>query len=60
MTERNLPSGDGAASADRAPSGAGRKRYEPPRLVDYGAISKLTQAGGITIRDNGNMFQRAP
>ena len=59
MTDRNLPSGD-AANSDTAPVRPSRKRYEPPRLVDYGAISKLTQAGGITIRDNGNMFQRAP
>jgi len=59
VTDRNLSSAE-AANADTAPLGPSRKRYEPPRLVDYGAISKLTQAGGITIRDNGNMFQRAP
>jgi hypothetical protein len=29
----------------------GKKRYETPRLVDYGPVSKLTQTGGITVSD---------
>jgi hypothetical protein len=32
-----------------------RRRYEPPRIVDYGRVSKLTQTGGATTKDNGNM-----
>jgi hypothetical protein len=59
VTDRHTPARE--YSTDPTPDRrAARQRYEPPRLVDYGAISKLTQAGGITIRDNGNMFQRAP
>lgn len=34
-------------------SGGARKRYEAPRLTDYGPVSKLTQTGGITTRDKG-------
>ncbi|PYR78967.1 MAG: hypothetical protein DMF86_04715 [Acidobacteria bacterium] len=41
----------------QAPSAPRRKRYEPPRVVDYGRVSKLTQTGGITTKDNGNMFR---
>lgn len=37
-------------------SGAPR-RYEKPRVIDYGAVSKLTQTGSQTTRDNGNMFR---
>lgn len=35
------------------PPGGTRKRYETPRLTDYGPVSKLTQTGGITTRDKG-------
>jgi hypothetical protein len=34
-----------------------RKRYEAPRLTDYGPVSKLTQTGGITTRDKGTSKQ---
>ena len=30
-----------------------RKPYETPRLIDYGPVSKLTQANGITVQDHG-------
>ena len=30
----------------------GKTRYDKPRLIDYGAVSKLTQTGGITTADN--------
>jgi hypothetical protein len=30
------------------PTPAGQKRYEPPRLIEYGSIAKLTQ-GSATI-----------
>ncbi len=33
----------------------GRRRYEAPRLIDYGLVSKLTQTGGITTKDTGSM-----
>lgn len=32
-----------------------RRRYEAPRLIDYGLVSKLTQTGGITRNDFGGM-----
>jgi hypothetical protein len=36
-------------------AGRGKRRYEKPRLTDYGHVSKLTLTGGITTRDTGNM-----
>jgi hypothetical protein len=45
-------------SADDAPQPEterrAKRRYEKPRLVDYGPVSKLTQTGGITTRDTGS------
>lgn len=32
-----------------------KRRYEKPRLTDYGLVSKLTLTGGITTRDSGSM-----
>jgi hypothetical protein len=46
------PDGAKVSAAPRA-----RRRYEKPRLVDYGPVSKLTQTGGITTRDTGAMKQ---
>jgi hypothetical protein len=44
------------AGAARPGAAAGTKRlYAKPRLVDYGPVSKLTQTGGITTTDSGNM-----
>jgi hypothetical protein len=43
-------------SRQESPAG-GRRRYVPPRVVDYGSVSKLTQTGGITTKDAGNMKQ---
>jgi hypothetical protein len=44
-----------ATDAGRTPERSGRRaskiRYEKPRLTDYGAVSKLTQTGGITTAD---------
>ena len=34
-----------------------KRRYEAPRLIDYGLVSKLTQTGGITTKDTGSMFR---
>jgi hypothetical protein len=37
-----------------APRRGSKRRYEKPRLVDYGAVSKLTQGGGLTVSDGGS------
>lgn len=37
------------------PPRAARRRYETPRLVEYGSVGKLTQTGGRTTKDGGNM-----
>lgn len=39
------------------PASAAKRRYEKPRLIDYGPVSKLTQSGSNTTHDNGNMFR---
>jgi hypothetical protein len=42
--------GRGPRAADES-----KKRYEAPRLTDYGPVSKLTQTGGITTMDMNSM-----
>jgi hypothetical protein len=37
------------------PTQPSRRRYDPPRLVQYGSVGKLTQSGGITTKDTGSM-----
>lgn len=59
MTERNARP-QRAGTDDRRRQGEARKRYETPRLIDYGRIAKLTQTGGITTKDSGNMFRVGP
>ena len=44
-----------AASGDRQVRG--KRRYEKPRLIDYGLVSKLTQTQGITTADNKTKFR---
>ena len=44
----------GSGGAARPLSGP-KRRYETPRLTDYGHVTKLTLTGGITTRDTGNM-----
>jgi hypothetical protein len=34
-----------------------KRRYEKPRLIDYGPVNKLTQTGGISVTDNRTMFR---
>jgi hypothetical protein len=51
-SKREKPGGD-AAPPD--PPSRTKRRYEKPRLVDHGQVSKLTQTGGITTRDTGTM-----
>lgn len=51
-SNREKPDGD---TAQPDPPPRPKRRYERPRLVDHGPVSKLTQTGGITTRDTGNM-----
>ena len=51
-SKREKPDGDATHSDPPSPA---KRRYEKPRLVDHGAVSKLTQTGGITTRDTGGM-----
>lgn len=44
-------SNDRDPAARAASDGDAKKRYEAPRLIDYGPVSKLTQTGGITVTD---------
>jgi hypothetical protein len=32
-----------------------RRPYVPPQLVVFGNVAKLTQSGGISVKDFGNM-----
>jgi hypothetical protein len=49
------PSGPRKAKEDAdAPALRGKRRYEKPRLTDYGHVSKLTLTGSITTRDTGS------
>lgn len=54
-TSKREKPGEGSGKGTPAPRA--KRRYEKPRLVDYGAVSKLTQTGGITSRDTGGMKQ---
>lgn len=54
MTSSKREKPDGDAAQPDPPSHA-KQRYEKPRLVDHGQVSKLTQTGGITTRDTGSM-----
>ncbi|HXW08441.1 MAG TPA: lasso RiPP family leader peptide-containing protein [Vicinamibacterales bacterium] len=36
-----------------------RRPYEPPQLVSYGSVAKLTRAGGSTQADAGANMMRA-
>jgi hypothetical protein len=49
------PSEPDGTPAPAAPDTDARKPYEPPRLTDYGPISKLTQGGGLTTTDGASM-----
>lgn len=49
---RTPPESD-SASKGRPRDGGARKPYATPRLIDYGPVSKLTQANGITLQDHG-------
>ena len=48
---------DSSSESTRRSGEGSKKRYEAPRLTDYGPISKLTQTGGITTKDMGNQKQ---
>ena len=34
-----------------------RRKYEKPRLIEYGHVAKLTQSGGLSTKDFGNMMR---
>jgi hypothetical protein len=55
---RNPSSAEDSAAATGVPDQ--RKPYEPPRLIEYGSIAKLTETGGLTTRDQGNRRRRLP
>ena len=41
------------ADTPKPPSSPERKKYEPPTLIEYGDIAKLTQTGGASVKDGG-------
>lgn len=54
MTEPRTGKRDRGDDAPQAPARS-KRRYQKPRLTDYGHVTKLTLTGGITTRDTGNM-----
>lgn len=57
--DRQKPQADGleAAAAASGARQAAKKRYTRPALIEYGSIAKLTQTGGLTVKDTGSMLQ---
>jgi hypothetical protein len=41
-------------AADEEPP---RRKYEKPRLIEYGHVARLTQSGGLSTKDFGNMMR---
>jgi len=39
------------------PAAQAKRRYEKPRLIDYGPVNKLTQTGGVSVTDARSMFR---
>jgi hypothetical protein len=58
MTERQADTASEPAR-DQGGSATPRRRYEAPKLVDYGSVAKLTQTGGSTLADAGANMMRA-
>ena len=54
--EPRRPSGQ-AGPEERAPGAETKKRYTAPKLITYGSVAKLTQTGGISVKDMGSMKQ---
>lgn len=54
MAEQKRPGQDPPTSS-RLP----RKRYNTPRLEEYGHVAKLTQSGGVTMSEGGNPAMKA-
>lgn len=54
MEPKKNPAQPDEHHSSRTPRPA-RRRYETPRLVEYGSVGKLTQTGGITTKDTGSM-----
>ena len=59
MTENR----DDTQSVDRDETASARnpdrRPYEAPKLTEYGTVAKLTQTGGGSVRDFGNMMRMA-
>jgi hypothetical protein len=41
----------------RAETEQPRRKYEKPRLIEYGHVAKLTQSGGLSTKDFGSMMR---
>ncbi len=50
-----------SVECDRAVPARGpeRRPYDTPKLIEYGTVAKLTQAGGNSSTDFGNMMRMA-
>jgi hypothetical protein len=57
MPDEKKRASDDTAAVRTIRTAPRRRRYEPPRVVDYGRVSKLTQTGGNTTKDSGNMLR---
>ena len=52
------PSKSNKRNPETGPAGSpAKRRYDKPRLTDYGPVSKLTQSGSVTTKDSGSMFR---
>jgi len=45
------PDGNDPRALRQADTGAARRQYVAPELVEYGTVAKLTQSGGQTVQD---------
>jgi len=60
--ERNANERDGGSPASNAVQNdvrAARRPYLAPELIEYGTVAKLTQTGGGSVTDFGNMMRMA-
>lgn len=48
---------EGGETVRREEETTPRRRYEKPRLHEYGHVAKLTQSGGLSTKDFGNMMR---
>ncbi len=60
--ERDANERDGGSPASNAVQNdvrAARRPYLAPELIEYGTVAKLTQTGGGSVKDFGNMMTMA-